>query len=277
MILGLDNVGPIVSDNAPTMCADHTGTDPNWFPSSGIWSSGDRHAPSQRKLEYKEILVHASNDKGTLDSSALYPPHEVAHGSLSTQHGYLEELRDYLQLSLESINRHTTVPISNSTTSSRQPISERTGRYSCKLCGDRFVQPQGARRHHREKHEPGQCPHCHTFRWGRLYLFKKHLKMEHPEIDPEATILDATRRNRRKGTIPSGDQALPHVPLSDFTLVRCRFDDTKYPTTSSPPAQSKCSPASPPLDSQAKTLDIDGEDARAGALRLSLRVGTSLR
>jgi hypothetical protein len=196
MILGLHSIGPIVSDNAQKMCADHTGADANCFPSSGIQSSSDRHASYQRTLEYKEILGPASNDKGLLDSSALYPPHEVAHGSLETQHRSLVEPRDYNQLSLEPINRRATVPISKSTTS----LKQRTGQYSCNVCGDRFAQLQGARRHHREKHEPRQCPHCRAFRWGRLYLFKKHLKMEHPEIDPKATILDATsRRNRRKG------------------------------------------------------------------------------
>ncbi len=274
MMLELDSVGPIASDNTQTMCANHTGADANCFPSSEIQSSGERHAQPHSTLEDKELVGPASNDKGMLDSSALYLPREVAHGSLETQHGCPGEPRDYPQLPLEPVKRHATVPIPRSTTSSKQPIRGRTGQYSCGVCGDRFAQLQGARRHHREKHEPSQCPHCHAFRWGRLYLFKKHLKMEHPEIDPKTAILDATRRSQRKGALATGDQTFPHVPLSGFTPGRCRFCDTKCPTTLSPPTQSK-SPAFPPLDSYAGTLDTNGEDARAGALRPFQRVETS--
>ncbi|KAI9454311.1 hypothetical protein BJY52DRAFT_1285144, partial [Lactarius psammicola] len=275
MILGHGSVDPIVSDNAQTTCADPTGVDANRFPSSGIPSSGDRYESPHGTLEDKELLDPASNEKGMLDSSALYPPRNVVHRSLETQNGCLGGPRDDPQVSLEPIKRRSTVPISRSTTSSKQPSRGRTGRYSCDVCGDTFAQLQGARRHHREKHEPRHCPHCHDFRWGRLYLFKKHLKTEHPEIDPKASTLGTTSGDKRKGAIATGDQTIPHVPLSEITSGRRRFGDTRYPTTWSPPAQSRPSPASPPLDSHVDTLDTNGEDSRAGAVRPLPRVETS--
>ncbi|KAI9443693.1 hypothetical protein BJY52DRAFT_1316996 [Lactarius psammicola] len=239
MILGLGSVDPIVSDNAQTTCADPTGVDANRFPSSGIPSSGDRYESPHSTLEDKELLDPASNEKGMLDSSALYPPRNVSHRSLETQNGCLGGPRDDPQVSLEPIKRRSTVPISKSTTSSKQPRRGRTGRYSCDVCGDTFAQLQGARRHYREKHEPRHCPHCHAFRWG---------------------------------AIATGDQTIPHVPLSEITSGRRHFGDNRCPTTLSPPAQSRPSPASPPLDSHVDTLDTNGEDARAGARRAMVAV-----
>ena len=261
MILGLGSVDTIDADNAQIIFADHTGTDASCFPSSGIQSSGCRHAPSQCTQKDKELLGRASNYKGMPDSPALYPPRKVAHSLLETQYRCLVELRDYPQLPLEPINRRATNIISQCTTSPKQAIRGRTGLHSCNVCGDRFAQLQGARRHHREKHEPEQCPHCQAFRWGRLYLFKRHLKSEHPEIDPKAAILDATRRNRRKGASGTGVQAFRHIPLPEFTSGRHRFDDTKCQTTLFSPTHSKSSPASPPIGTYAGIPDRSGEDA----------------
>jgi hypothetical protein len=251
------------------MCADYTssGANPNCIPSSGIQSSGDRRASSLRMPEDNELLCPASNNEGMFYSLA-YPPREVARGSPETQLGCPRDAQDYTQPSLESITPCAKISISSRiTASSKRPISVGTGGYLCGVCGGKFAQVQGVKRHHREKHEPRQCPHCHAFRWGRLYLFKKHLKMKHPEIDPELATSSVTRRNRRKGAIDPRDRKFIHVPLSGFTPGRRCSGDTKFPRMLSPPAQSKSSPALPLLESHAETFDTNGEDASIGALR----------
>lgn len=276
MMLGLDSVSHIVSDNVHTSYADYTasGVNANCISLSGIRSSGDGRASSLRMPEDNEHLGPASKNEGMFHSSA-YPPREIANGSPETQPGCLGEAQKY-QLSLESIERWATVPISSRiTASSQRPISGRADGYSCGVCGAKFAQSQGVKRHHREKHGPRQCPHCQAFRWGRLYLFKKHLKMKHPEIDLDlATSSVTSRRNRHKGAIDPGRTISP-VPLSEFTPGRRCFGDTKCPTMLSPLAQPKSSPASPLHESHAETLDKNGEDASIGALRPSRRVEKS--
>ena len=178
-----------------TTCADHPGVDANCFPSPEIALGGHSQAMSYDTPELKGLRP-AHKDKGQLDSSSLvYPPNEVSAGSVETQYGYLGEPQDP-QRSQQLINGGETALHCRGNTVSNQVIRGRAGPYSCGVCGDRFAQKQGARRHHREKHEPKQCPHCHAFKWGRPYLYKRHLKAEHPEIDPEAGKLDATRRVR---------------------------------------------------------------------------------
>ena len=178
-----------------TTCADHPGVDANCFPSPEIALGGHSQAMSYGIPELKEPR-RAHKDEGQLDTSSLvHPPNEVFPGSVETQYGYLGEPQDP-QRSQQLINEGETAPHYRSNTFSNQEIRGRAGPYSCGVCGDRFAQKQGARRHHREKHQPKQCPHCHAFKWGRPYLYKKHLKAKHPEIDPEADKLDAARRVR---------------------------------------------------------------------------------
>jgi len=81
------------------------------------------------------------------------------------------------------------------------------GRYLC-VCGKSYSQSQGLRRHQREKHDASLCTHCDAFTWGRLYRLKEHLEEQHPDIDIEATLDEATRMRRRAtGQVSSrGDQ-----------------------------------------------------------------------
>jgi hypothetical protein len=70
-------------------------------------------------------------------------------------------------------------------------------KYSCDECDQKYVQPQGVKRHQREKHgEKSFCPNCNDFRWNRPYQLKKHLKEKHPEIDLEATLGNVTKCRR---------------------------------------------------------------------------------
>ncbi|KAI0296865.1 hypothetical protein BC826DRAFT_188278 [Russula brevipes] len=55
-------------------------------------------------------------------------------------------------------------------------------RYSCNICGKRYAQPQGVRRHQRETHRANLCMYCCAFKWGRPYRYKAHLEKEHPHV-----------------------------------------------------------------------------------------------
>jgi hypothetical protein len=49
-------------------------------------------------------------------------------------------------------------------------------------------------------HEINLCLICNDFRWGRRYQLKKHLREQHPGINLDATLREATRC-RRKATM----------------------------------------------------------------------------
>ncbi len=248
MIFGFDSVGLVIPYTAQAICKDYASAGATCFPSSEIQSSVDHYRPPHGVLEGQALSSSAPMDEG---SSTLCPLFEVARDSLETQRG-CEEPRDYLHLSLEPIKKPTTTPTSRSTTSPKQPTGRRTGRYSCEICGDSFAQPQGATRHHREKHEPETCRYCHTFKWGRLYLYRRHVKIEHPEVDLEAATIDATM-NPRIGTISTGtiQSQAPHR----------RFGADEQPVQPEP------SPASSPLNPHrhAKSFDVVGKSFRAGS------------
>jgi hypothetical protein len=74
------------------------------------------------------------------------------------------------------------------------------GRYSCGICKLDYTQPQGLKRHQREKHNSSLCMYCCEFAWGRPYLFREHLVKRHPGIDPNVAIIKATR-TRQSPTI----------------------------------------------------------------------------
>ena len=84
------------------------------------------------------------------------------------------------------------------------------GRYSCGVCKLDYKQPQGLKRHQREKHNSILCPYCCEFAWGRPYLFREHLVKQHPGIDPIVAIIEATRTRQ----IPTIRRYLPQEQAS---------------------------------------------------------------
>lgn len=103
--------------------------------------------------------------------------------------------------------RHDVVPVSSRPSRpSRPPLAAASGitthrapmgRYPCNLCGKRYFQPQGLKRHQRESHGASRCMYCRGFKWGRPYLLRDHLKKRHPEVNIDAALEEATRTHRR--------------------------------------------------------------------------------
>jgi len=121
-------------------------------------------------------------------------PRMPAVGSYEEQRGP----QDQYQESQWTGTRHDVV----SSQSSRPPADITTrlapmGRYSCNVCGKRFSQPQGTKRHQRETHGASPCMYCGDFKWGRPYLLRDHLKKRHPDVNIDAALEEATRTRRR--------------------------------------------------------------------------------
>jgi hypothetical protein len=69
--------------------------------------------------------------------------------------------------------------------------------FPCDKCNKQYSQPQGVTRHQREAHEiTSLCPICNNFRWSRRYQLTKHLKGQHPDINLDTTLFEATRCRR---------------------------------------------------------------------------------
>ncbi|KAH9961057.1 hypothetical protein BC827DRAFT_1155500 [Russula dissimulans] len=89
----------------------------------------------------------------------------------------------------------------SSSQSARRPTSAcglgaRNRPYSCDICGKAYAQRQGLGRHRRETHDAKSCKHCGTFRWGRPYVFKKHIQEWHPGVNPDAALKEAMGAGR---------------------------------------------------------------------------------
>ncbi|KAH9961063.1 hypothetical protein BC827DRAFT_1293823 [Russula dissimulans] len=90
-------------------------------------------------------------------------------------------------------------PAASSSRSSRRPAGTRgplNGPYLCNVCGKPYKQQQGVLRHHREKHDPELCNYCGIFKWGRPYLYKKHLQKKHSGVNLDGALDKATDAGR---------------------------------------------------------------------------------
>ena len=105
----------------------------------------------------------------TLHISKLGPEHRVALRKAA------ESFVTSRRLSGHPVQVHPPLVLSN--------LNLKT--YRCGVCDMGFSQRQGLNRHIRDIHGPANvCQHCHTFTWssGRQYLYRTHLRKEHPEV-----------------------------------------------------------------------------------------------
>jgi hypothetical protein len=77
--------------------------------------------------------------------------------------------------------------------------------YSCEVCGERFAQPQGVKRHYRAKHDPSSCIYCGA-KWSRPYLYRDHIEKHHPGVDPDQ-VLGKAAGSRRKATVIASEES----------------------------------------------------------------------
>ena len=209
--------------------------------------------------------------------SASFPSHHISRASLETQDEDVEAPRGSMSphptwgtpksigpFATSSYSRHSIL---------KQESKKHVVRYRCEICPKEYTQRQGVRRHQREKHEPNYCPHCPTFRWGRLYQFKDHLKKKHPEVDFETDMI--ARRCYRSDAIPTIDPTYSHFPFPRSAQGgRCL--STPRVTVRSSPIGPRLSPSLQSLDPFLETLDTTHEGASIGAQEaVSASVGAS--
>jgi len=128
------------------------------------------------------------------------------------------------------------------------------GTYSCSICGKRYSQPQGVRRHQREMHEARLCIYCRDFEWGRPYRFREHLQKWHPDVDPDAALEEAT------GTRHKETMTMRHLPRERVSSLTLEYDQRSgagsrlYPLAMSLPTMMQLPPITQPAVSP---LDYD--------------------
>jgi hypothetical protein len=100
------------------------------------------------------------------------------------------------------------------------------GPYTCKDCGKGYTQSQGLSRHRREMHKPKLCTLCGTFKWGRRYLLKRHVKRDHPELDADKALDEATRAYT-VAIITSRCSTLRQILLAELELNPRSYGDSQ--------------------------------------------------
>lgn len=163
-------------------------------------------------------------------SRQKYAPIDTAHDfSTSSNFPTISCTPIAVQFQQQSTSRNELRPFQTSkkghaATTSR-PSRRRTGirgttkrPYSCDICGNAYAQRQGVTRHHREVHQVSMCIYCRNFRWGRPYQLRKHLKEQHPDVDPN-TVLGGPMGSRRKVTHISKSS-----PKQRFSTVQVEHD-----------------------------------------------------
>jgi hypothetical protein len=164
----------------------------------------------------------------TSDSSVSSTPSESAgiyNTPTAAQHRDQRASREMHQVSKQS-EEGPTAESPRSPLRSDWKRGAPSGRYRC-TCGRDYAQPQGLTRHRRETHDACICMYCGAFAWARPYRFRQHLKREHPGIDPDVALEEATYlKTRRTVTIKTKDIPQYVSPFAETGL---------YPS-SSPPA-----------------------------------------
>ena len=120
------------------------------------------------------------------------------------------------------------------------------GPYPCDICGKRYAQRQGVRRHFRAIHDHlNSCLYC-DFTWSRPYLYKAHLKTKHRNVVSDMTQNEATSTSHRVVNTTSSPQrqsVLTHTPEHG---QQCGTETWRCPLTLPPSATVEIAPASLP-------------------------------
>ena len=124
------------------------------------------------------------------------------------------------------------------------------GPYMCDICGKRYAQPQGVRRHYREKHgnlNPCKYYDC-DFKWSRPYVYEAHRKTKHRDAVSNAAQDDATRTSYRVENTAHSPQQHPVLTLTPEHDQRLGggAETWSTPLTPPPPVAVDVAPARSP-------------------------------
>ena len=111
-----------------------------------------------------------------------------------------------IEVSSDQSHRNTSGDTTSDFTVLSAPIgiSKSCSKYSCNICGKKYSQRQGVSRHRQSAHNnPHSCLYC-DFEWTRPYMYTKHLKMRHPDVNADE-VLGKPAGSRCKSTIIGRD------------------------------------------------------------------------
>jgi hypothetical protein len=142
----------------------------------------------------------------------------------------------------------------SSSQSSRPPASIggslSKGPYPCDICGKKYAQRQGIRRHYRSIHDHrNSCSYC-DFEWSRPYLYRAHLKTKHCDAVSDAAqdSDEATWTSHRVANTANSPQQQPVLTLIPEHGQRGSTETWWCPLTPPPSAAVEVAPARSPFE-----------------------------
>ena len=137
------------------------------------------------------------------------------------------------------------------------------GPYTCDICGKRFAQSQGVRRHYRAIHNPSSCSYC-DFKWSRPYQYRAHIKKKHRNVISDLAPDEAmwTRRHR----VPNTTKCMREQPSSEVVEV---VDRDLQPESANPAIRMERNREDPP-ESESHTGLSSIEECTERALDLNM-------
>ena len=207
------------------------------YTSSDISNEQQRHVAlaneDKSRSWYQECMptgIYTTSDSSELSA----PPTGIYSTPTAAQYQEQKALKEMPQQSQKPGEGSAMVSPRSSLRSNRKRQIPQ-GRYRC-TCGRDYAQPQGLTRHQRETHEAGICMYCHAFAWGRPYRFGEHIKKEHPGVDPDVALEEATNsKTRRRITIDTDTNVFPQC--ASLSPENSRWDciGTLSPPAAMPP------------------------------------------
>ena len=153
------------------------------------------------------------------------------------------------------------------------------GPYPCEVCGKRYAQLQGVRRHYRAMHDPSSCSYC-DFKWSRPYQYRAHIKKKHRDVIPDVALNEAMWARRRAAKNARCIRQQPVLTLTPDPGRRMGTETWWGPLTSPPSEVVRATPAHQPAIShvdygpQPESVEL-GERKREDASESELRTALS--
>jgi len=167
----------------------------------------------------------------------------------------------------------------NGPAATSSPPSQRTANvdetarrpYACNICGKTYSQSQGVRRHQRETHKANLCTLCHSFEWGRPYRLREHYKRQHPEVDIDVAMKEATGKRPKARMNPKSlpqQVSFPNPPHDRQSRTESQPDDPLAPTLPLP-AVAELQPITPTRGAREDTEFAYGDPQRQSRVTLA--------
>ena len=119
------------------------------------------------------------------------------------------------------------------------------GQYPCEICGRRYAQLQGVRRHYRAMHDPSSCSYC-DFKWSRPYQYRAHIKKRHRDVIPDVALNEAMWARRRAARNARCIRQQPVLALTPDPDRRVGAETWRGPLTTPPSEAVRATPAHSP-------------------------------